>query len=679
MMATGKVARFILALGVLCCYYSLAEAQPGQELASRYGGYLNGSLNLHSANFQTLPGVPSCCPRFETGNGFGTSLGVFYDWIFQFSLSFELRFGYSSLNATLTKDEVTTVTLNDVSVSGIFEHTVRSKTGLLAITPLAKYEIFKSWNFLGGITAGLVLSNTYSQQEEIIQPESNGTFENGKRIRNQYSGATPNASKLYAGFTLGIQYQLPLNSSNTLQLLPELQFTYGITPIAAATSWKAHSIKAGVSIQYDRYKVIEPPPPDTIPVSTHPAIVTPVEIKPKAPKLSAELASAMIDTDAVQKPITELVIEDYIRTQYRPLLNYIFFDKGSAELSARYHKFTAEQSASFSIAQLNEYETLPLYYELLNIIGKRMMAYPKARLTITGCNDDIGVEKNNRELSKARAEAIYAYLKDTWKLPPSRLRIELRNLPEKPSTVTDSDGAQENRRVEISSNAWQIMEPIFTTDTAHVPKPSIVRFIPKATVEAAITHWQVSSSEPLRKLKEFSGKDSLPQRLDWELEKERERTLAKLDTVTASFTVSDNVGQTAESPPILLPVRHYTLADKHREGSIDTIISRYSLILFDFDRSELSEANRRIADFVKERISEEAKISIYGYTDRIGTDDYNRQLSEDRARSTQKYIGLDRAEVKGLGRRYLLYENSLPEGRFYSRTVTVIVSTPTKH
>jgi outer membrane protein OmpA-like peptidoglycan-associated protein len=223
------------------------------------------------------------------------------------------------------------------------------------------------------------------------------------------------------------------------------------------------------------------------------------------------------------------------------------------------------------------------------------------------------------------------------------------------------------------------MEPVFTTDTAHVPKPAVVRYIPSGIAEAGIRRWQVSSSEPIRKLKDFSGKDSLPSRLDWELEKERETTLAKLDTVTASLTVVDEMGQTAESLPVLLPVRHYTLADKHREGSIDTIISRYSLILFDFDRSELSDANRRIADFVKERISEESKVSILGYTDRIGTDEYNRQLSELRAYSTQRYIGLSRADVKGLGRRYLLYENSLPEGRFYSRTVTVIVSTPMKH
>ena len=90
----------------------------------------------------------------------------------------------------------------------------------------------------------------------------------------------------------------------------------------------------------------------------------------------------------------------------------------------------------------------------------------------------------------------------------------------------------------------------------------------------------------------------------------------------------------------------------------------------------LSEANRRIADFVKARISKESKVSILGYTDRIGSDDYNRQLSELRVRRTQQYLGIDKAEVHGLGRSALLYDNSLPEGRFYSRTVTVIVTTP---
>src|SRR5262249_24874807 len=147
-----------------------------------------------------------------------------------------------------------------------------------------------------------------------------------------------------------------------------------------------------------------------------------------------------------------------------------------------------------------------------------------------------------------RAETVYNYFKDVWNIPASRLKLESRNLPEKPSSVSDTDGAEENRRVELYSTKWEVMEPVFTVDTAHIPKPPVVRFIPEGNIEAGVKQWQVSSSEPQQKLKDFSGKDSLPSRLDWELEKEREFVLAKLDTVSASLTIRDNAGQTKESP-----------------------------------------------------------------------------------------------------------------------------------
>ena len=372
------------------------------------------------------------------------------------------------------------------------------------------------------------------------------------------------------------------------------------------------------------------------------------------------------------------MIEEYIRTQNRPLLNYVFFDEGSSVLPERYHVLSRDETKTFRVEQLNEYETLPLYYEMLNIVGLRMQEYPNAKLTIVGCNDDGGKERGNKGLSTARAETVYNYLKNVWAISPSRMKLESRGLPTKPSSVSDTDGAQENRRVELYANQWEITQPVFTTDTALVPKPSIIRFIPTSQAENGIRRWEVTTSEGKKKLKDFSGKDSLSERLDWELEKEKKHILKKLDMVRATLSVIDQTGRMAESHPIILPVRHYTLADKHREGSVDTIVSRYSLILFDFGRSELGDDNKRIAAFVKARILPESRVNINGYTDRIGTDEYNRELSEQRALSTQKYMSLNQSEVKGIGRSVLLYDNTLPEGRFYSRTVMIVVSTPTK-
>jgi OOP family OmpA-OmpF porin len=57
------------------------------------------------------------------------------------------------------------------------------------------------------------------------------------------------------------------------------------------------------------------------------------------------------------------------------------------------------------------------------------------------------------------------------------------------------------------------------------------------------------------------------------------------------------------------------------------------LVLFDFDKSNINAAgqaviNRVVADFSANKAT---AISITGYTDRAGTDDYNLKLSERRA------------------------------------------------
>jgi outer membrane protein OmpA-like peptidoglycan-associated protein len=645
------------------------------SIVGRFGGFLIGGLNIHRANFKSLPGIPSCCPRFETGDGFGFSLGGYYDYLIDNTFALETQVAYQQLGATLSRLENTTVIVDDIHVAGEFEHSVESNISMIALAPFARYSATSKVSFLIGPEAGLIINNTYSQQEIINKPADRGTFENGRRIRNTNSGQTPGGSKFYAGLSAGIKYRLPLNVAGDLHIVPQLQFTVGLTPLAAGMEWRRHSIMVGASIEQDLLHEVEPlpppPPPPIVEVDT--AITLPVRST-----LTAELTAVMIDTDMVEKPIKELVIEEYIRTQNRPLLNFIFFDSGSSLLDKRYHQLTEDEATAFSITSLYTYETLPLYYEMLNVIGRRMTEHTKGRLTIVGCNDNTGIEKENKQLSKERAQVIYQYFRDVWQIPASRMKMEVRNLPEKPSTVNDVDGAQENRRAEIYSNMWEIIEPIYTIDTVHIPKPPVVRFLPKGEATSGFNKWQVVATESNKKLKDFSGKDSLPAILDWELEKEHMKVLAALDTVSAVLSVNDHSGQFAESHPITLPVRHYTLEDKHREGSVDTIISRYSLILFDFDRAELSEANRRIADFVKSRISEDSRIKIFGYTDRIGTDEYNTQLSDLRARATQRYVGLDRAEVKGLGRRILLYDNALPEGRFYSRTVTIVVSTPLK-
>ena len=86
------------------------------------------------------------------------------------------------------------------------------------------------------------------------------------------------------------------------------------------------------------------------------------------------------------------------------------------------------------------------YY--VNIIGSRMREHPEATLRLVGTNSDEGAEQADTALSRSRAVSVRDYLAGTWGIAANRMRIEARNLPEKPSNIGEIDGIQENRRVE---------------------------------------------------------------------------------------------------------------------------------------------------------------------------------------------------------------------------------------
>jgi outer membrane protein OmpA-like peptidoglycan-associated protein len=108
------------------------------------------------------------------------------------------------------------------------------------------------------------------------------------------------------------------------------------------------------------------------------------------------------------------------------------------------------------------------------------------------------------------------------------------------------------------------------------------------------------------------------------------------------------------------------------------MIEVYNLILFDFDDFKISRENLKIIEFVKSRMRPQSEVEIRGYTDRLGDDEYNRILSGKRANQTKTLIGRPETFTEGVGESVLLYDNDLPEGRFYSRTVEIKLKTKVK-
>ena len=102
-------------------------------------------------------------------------------------------------------------------------------------------------------------------------------------------------------------------------------------------------------------------------------------------------------------------------------------------------------------------------------------------------------------------------------------------------------------------------------------------------------------------------------------------------------------------------------------------IEKFSLILFDFGSNKLSKENQDITKIIKSKINSKTNVTILGYTDRAGNDDFNLKLSKSRAKAVYTQLSINKAKYEGYGESNLLYNNDLPEGRFYCRTVDIVV------
>jgi outer membrane protein OmpA-like peptidoglycan-associated protein len=171
------------------------------------------------------------------------------------------------------------------------------------------------------------------------------------------------------------------------------------------------------------------------------------------------------------------------------------------------------------------------------------------------------------------------------------------------------------------------------------------------------------------------GISEIPKQFSWKINK---KNIEDIESDLAySISAVDSIGQISNSKTKRIPVLVKDIAGKKRLGEVDREFEYYSLILFDYGKSELGYEHKKVVDFVKDRVNTNSKISIYGFTDSMGDIDVNQRLSEKRAKSVLQRLNISNDPlVEGKGETQLLYDNTLPEGRFYCRTVTIDIETP---
>lgn len=662
---------FISVVGVSAQTDLSSQAWKNHPRLSIFG---NVDVALTSADFTGLPGIPSCCPEYGGVSDIGFLGGLAYITPFDPTMWLQLRMHYWSYGSPLKATEHLPIeVVNGGPSQATIEHSLVGAFQQISLEPLLAYEVGGGLSAMGGLTLGAGFSNTYEQKETLVDP-ADGTFQNKSRIRNAISGDIPNANVFQAGITVGFSYDLPLNADGTLLISPEVLFTYSLLPHSQDVSWNTHHLRAGIALS-----IVPPQETDSLTdvelYEFTKTVTPPTAVAPGIPFVSSITHKGITETGNPADG-SRITIEEFTSTRIRPVLPYVFFTPGSSALAPKYKRLTDDQVQSFSMNNFYNLDAVVTYHHLLNITGRRLADNPSATLTVTGFADPTEGAADN--VAAKRAQVVKDYLVDTWQIDPNRITTASKGLPEKASRSNEPDGVAENARVELVASSPEILSPVESTDTMLVTTPSGIRFEPSIDPRVHIAGYTLFIAQNGSLIRTIDGGDPLPPAVDWRVSESAPWIPKDTKEISYLLAVRDSSGAVIPSSTTTIPIRRISMTDKKGSGAQNTRVDRYSLILFGFDKDALTPEHQAQIDVIKQRIQPTSTVKVVGYTDRTGDPAYNQTLSERRAKAVARALGLPESSASGRGEMLPLYDNNSPEGRFYSRTVEVLVETPQK-
>lgn len=643
----------------------------------------NFGLNLYGSDFKNLGNANSCCPGFTSAFGTGLNFGAGYNYLVGESTWLFLGLDYTSMNSDFIIEETEQINLLGTNkIDATIKQKVISELSSMGISLGATYELFDSFDASFGYRLGLPSDLSYRQTEKLVAP-SDGVFqETGSRTRTDVNGVI--ANDVYHSLVGKLAYRLYTSSDKSTYLNPNVSFHIALNSMNEEMNLTPNSINFGVDWAYNitgssandaiLEKSIESKPNETIANDTVDSVI--MEKKLDTPKVIIRPIS--IDKNEKRQERNEVIIDEVKSIRMVPLLNYIFFERDSSSMPIRYSTLNKKESYSFNSNKLFEVNTLDIYHHLLNIIGERMMANPKSKLSIVGTKSVNEIGDLAKILPIERAKTVRDYLANTWGIAEKRLVISAIDKPTVPSTSTEIESIEENQRVELYSSDDNLLDPLLLKDTLYTPITKEIDFYTVLDTNVKDFSWnfKVFSDENSPYFEE-SGRLEPPLKTQFIITEDIANKIKDKEELTYRF---DLIRATEERENVTgrINVTINSLEKKERNKANDVRIDKYSLILFDFDKYELSKKNSEILDIVKNNITNNSSLEISGYSDKIGESEYNKTLSKKRTESVSAQFPNNKKELFPYGESIIIYNNNLPEGRFYSRTVTIKAITPVK-
>lgn len=641
-----------------------------------------GGMN-YLKSFANIPFFPQeySCGNYTEGTGNGMFIGFNYGIEFYNSnIIADLRVFNEKRPSTLEEVsncyEVLSPVTNEYIIS-TRKHTYTVNFSYLALDLGIKLRLFKLASDLSNIellnqipiytrigfeSGQAMFDKTYTNTEEFITPEEI-YYPNGERINTVEDGEYDETISSEAlNFTIGAEFKIAKN----VWLAPEFSYRYELTPSIERYDWRTDILRAGISLSVDFNK------PDLNKESEK------IEEKKELDTLKVEEVKKEIARNNIDKFVfNEIDFTETIVTQTFPILPYIFFDSTSSKIRNIY-KF---DNIAFDEQELDN-NTIEIYYNILNIIAKRMLDNPKTTINLIGNSDGNEFEslEERMGLSLERANSIKNRLV-SYGISKERITVENREIPKLPTSSRYIEGFQENRRVDIETNNIDLLKPVLHSDFLEYSLNKAMKFETKLK--------STSDIEKVKLTLSVNGKNILTEtnnnfKSTTIIHNVKESILEKIANIIDDSNPTNVVKSEVEIyyTDKQIEKKSFDIPIKKEKSSFE--VGRLNLIVFDFDKSEISNTNKSmIKQFISNSISLSSNTTITGSTDLLGEKDYNKTLSLSRANEVANYINTINPNFKikdiiGLGSDQILFDNNTPEGRFYCRTVLVEVKTPIK-
>ncbi|MGE3801579.1 MAG: OmpA family protein, partial [Candidatus Kapaibacterium sp.] len=367
----------------------------------------------------------------------------------------------------------------------------------------------------------------------------------------------------------------------------------------------------------------------------------------------------------------------------------IFYDAGEVEPPKRYRRFfLSEQTVSFRPETIPG-GTLQKYNYLLNIVGFRMQEHAETKIRLV-C-EYTGEGEESEKLAEQRGAYVRNYLHDIWQI--SLDRVEVITSLQPVVNPADSMLRAELRAVHIESDNWDICSPIYLKETRRFYSPDTMRvrvdpLIPLADVAHCSVEFFKNGRRWFRQeLTEGVNDSLLVGSFGWLKIAEEgllsDDILVRGDSFSAQAVIVDRSGKESRTEIISVPVKFVGPLRSTGCSLSSHNVDRFSLTLFPRNSSSLDTTQQRIlVDYCYPFFSGALSIKITGYAD-MWENDSTEALSRERATQVLNHVRKSvllspRTKVvdEGVGSTQPLYSNDLPEGRYYNRTVQILVESP---